>query len=254
MSGLPKVIVEDWSAWALGLVSKEDWSNWDGISLPIDNGKITVTTIPSAVKRRCSELTKMCLETANQTSSGRQVDYAVFCSQHGELDHSSHLLQALTEKETLSPTKFTQSVHNTSSGLYSILNKVQNNCTSLAAGKHTFLMGFLEAVSWLKKHPDHQVLLVMADHYIPELFKDLNIVPNNQYAVALLLRSAAENEAGIQVDLSESDDSSNQSLPLANLPSAINFLRWYLSGMGTTLNQYGNHCTARWCFELDHHV
>ena len=241
MSGLPNIIIESWSAWAPNLTSKEDWIQWaDHPICPSGNMKVETKAIPPMIKRRCSQLSKMCLEVAAQASKDQAVDYAVFCSQHGELDHSISLLQSICQEELLSPMSFVQSVHNTSSGLYTIIHKMQQNCTSIAAGDSTFLMGMLDAIVWLQGHPDDQVLVVMGDNYIPEIFAPLKVPNNHQYAVAFLLRCAKTGDRGFNADFFSNQEEISHSLPLA-----LEFLQWWL-GKSDTLLQKGGQQSIRW--------
>lgn len=235
MSRLPNIVIENWSAWAPNLTSKNDWNTWANNPIcPSGNMKVETKAIPPMIKRRCSQLSKMCLEVAAQASQNQSVDYAVFCSQHGELDHSISLLQSICQQALLSPMAFVQSVHNTASGLYTIINKMQQNCTAIAAGDSTFLMGVLDAVVWLQSHPDDQVLLVMGDNYIPEAFQSLRVKNNHQYAVAFLLKSAKVGEDALNVEYLSSQKAMFQSLPLA-----LEFLQWWLEKSNRPLQQGG---------------
>ena len=73
--------------------------------------------------RRMSRFSKMTVDLSLDIATGEQIHQAVFASRHGELGNSTDLIDLIIDKELLSPTKFTQSVHNTPSGLFSIISE-----------------------------------------------------------------------------------------------------------------------------------
>jgi hypothetical protein len=181
--------VKNWAAWAPGIHSREDWLAWSTAPFaPNGNDRIKPTSIPPQLKRRCSHLTKVALEVSNQAMDTHTIDYAVFCSQHGELQCTVELLKDLASHTLLSPTHFSQSVHNTAAGLFSVMHKLHHNITSLAAGDNTFKMGLIDACTWLQLHPTDTVLLAMFDEYIPEIYQQNNF----EYAVAFLLTNGPD--------------------------------------------------------------
>ena len=177
------MVLENWCAWAPGLISEADWQAWSQCAVaPKESAKITSTKIAPMLRRRCSHLTKMAIEVADSAMIG-SIDYAVFCSQHGDVDCSLHLLKDIARQQDLSPMKFVQSVHNASAGLLSIMHQLQHNMTSIAAGEDTFAMGMLEAWIWLSAHDNSRVLLVMFDEHIPADYASLNVASDYQYAL-----------------------------------------------------------------------
>lgn len=156
------------------------------------------STIPIAVKRRCSKLSKMALDVANSLLQEHEIDYAVFCSQHGEIETTVKLLREITSQTLLSPMNFSQSVHNTAAGLFSVLNKLTLNITSIAAGENTLAMGMLDAINWLKLNPGKTVLVVAFDVHVPIDYKSLEIKGDHEYALGLLL---ADDGNGIKPDV-----------------------------------------------------
>ena len=62
-------------------------------------------------------------------------------------------LAAIVAGGELSPTSFSQSVHNASAGLYTIITASQAPATSLAAGAGTFAYGWIEAEAFLAQDP-----------------------------------------------------------------------------------------------------
>ena len=178
--------------------------------------------IPANVARRCGQLSKMALAVSAQVLENSSIDYAIFCSQHGELECALSLLQDLSCKELLSPTRFVRSVHNTASGIFSITNKMQQNMTSIAAGENSFLMGMVDALAWLKLHPETQVLLTAFDDHIPSVYQPLGIHSDHQYASAFILTRKNTHLPTLYANMA---DDSDQQLT-AEEPDALSFYHW----------------------------
>jgi hypothetical protein len=225
------------------LLSIQNWEAWVP-QLPSLKNSSTVATISANLKRRCSHLSKIALETANKAAiNPQQIDYAVFCSRHGELACATDLLKDICNKAPLSPAKFSQSVHNTVAGLFCVMHHLQINTISIAARSNTFLMGMLEAFTWLKLNPNKTVLLVIYDEHTPEEFKTLNVGDDSEYAIALLLTDTSTKASSISFTLdNNTKQSSNKKMPLA-----IEFLQWYLEPTAKELIQKTNNYTAKWC-------
>lgn len=236
--------VIDWAAWAPGLTKKEDWLSWsENPVIPSGSAEIKPASIPAGIRRRCSHLSKMALEVSNQILMSHSVDYAVFCSQHGELKRTVGLLREIADKEILSPMSFAQSVHNIAAGLFSVIHKLQQNMTSIAAGDSTFLMGMVEAATWLKLNPDKVVLLTMFDQHIPDEYESLNIQSNYEYAVSLLLTNSLSSTPAISLTL----DYNKKHNIKKTLPLALEFLAWLLQSQEQELTQSAGEQILRWC-------
>ncbi len=234
------VSVENWSAWAPGFMSKEDWLTWsENPVIPFGNDKIQATMIPPMIKRRCSHLSKMVLEVSGRVLENDSIDYAVFCSQHGEINSTVNLLKDISDKTILSPTSFSQSVHNTSAGLFAVINKSHQNMSSIAAGTQTFLMGMIEAFSWLRLNPEKTVLITIFDERLPEEYQSLDIKDNCTYAVSFILSNKKVDECCISLSL----DALGQTDEDKKLPQALEFLSWVLRPTKESLKQQA----ATWC-------
>jgi len=215
----------DWTAWSPSIVSKPDWLNWsEHPTLPSGDANIQAKSIPPLIRRRCSHLSKMAIEVSNQVQADYQIDYIVFCSQHGELLHTIELLKGIATDTELSPMRFSQSVHNTALGLFSLINQMHQNGISIAAGKRTFLMGMLEALVWLKLNPDQTVLLTVFNETTPVEYKTLNISDNSTYAVSMILKGGTNSSTDCSLTL----DHDNQIHTESNMPQALEFLAWFL--------------------------
>jgi hypothetical protein len=144
----------------------------------------------------------------------------VFCSQHGDLIRLREMLSNIATGVELSPTAFSQSVHNASAGLYTIIAQSRAPISSLASGGSTFASGWIEAEGFLSKHPQSQVLLVNYDEPLPGEYVPYCSQTQCQYALGLLLRAADERAIVLKTSAAGNDEP----LPLAPL-----FMAWALT-------------------------
>ncbi|WP_144393759.1 beta-ketoacyl synthase chain length factor [Pleionea sediminis] len=175
--------IEHWFAWAPGLNSLPEWKEWAmGSREILPEGQADVKFVPPMQRRRFSRLTKMSLLAANQANTVGDNVITIFGSRHGEFHRTSQLLESLIEQEPLSPTAFSMSVHNTASGLYSILTGNKQPSTSIAAGVQTLEQCFIEAYGWLKSEESDRVLVVIADEPVPGNYEQF--IDYQEYSVA----------------------------------------------------------------------
>jgi hypothetical protein len=148
--------------------------------------------IPSALRRRCSTLSRVTLAVAHAAArrcADRSSLSTVFSSAHGESEVTAHLLSELANSQQLSPMGFSLSVHNAASGIFSIATGNSAPSTAIAAGHHSFLMGLCEALLVLADAPGKMVLYVCSDDRVPLHFLQAPDPDAFPFAVALLLSS-----------------------------------------------------------------
>lgn len=206
-----------WSFWS---PETREPSEWRAAPAPPASPPPPDHAIPSAHRRRMSTLTKMAVQTALEATQSSHPDFLVFCSQHGELARTRELLAAIVSRVELSPTSFSQSVHNASAGLYTIITANDAPATSLAAGAGTFAYGWIEAETFAAGHSGKHVLLVCYDEALTSEYLPYSRQEQRSYALALLLRATAN--GGITLDSSE--PAAEEPAPLAPL-----FMAWALS-------------------------
>jgi hypothetical protein len=146
--------------------------------------------LPAAERRRVGLPVKLALAAAEQAFAAATIDpracRAVFASSgaDGEICHS--LCEALASPDRLiSPTRFTNSVHNAPAGYWSIAARSMVPASSLCAHDASFGAGLLEAACYLAES-DSPVVLVAYD--VPYPFPLSRARPlGPPTAVALLL-------------------------------------------------------------------
>jgi len=167
-----------------------------------------------------SALSKLAVQIGLEAAGKAEPDFLVFCSQHGDLIRLREMLSNIATGVELSPTAFSQSVHNASAGLYTIIAQSRAPVSSLASGGSTFASGWIEAEGFLAKHPESQVLLVNYDEPLPREYLPYCPQEQCQYALGLLLRAADERAIVLRTSAAEQDEP----LPLAPL-----FMAWALT-------------------------
>jgi 3-oxoacyl-(acyl-carrier-protein) synthase len=122
------------------------------------------TLLPASLRRRASLTTQMAVTAASAACERARVDPgglpSVFASVGGEIRVTDELCRTLPDPEqSLSPTRFHNSVHNTTAGYWGILHECRAPAVAIAALDDTFAMGLLEACSQLLEQPG-DILLV----------------------------------------------------------------------------------------------
>ncbi len=128
--------------------------------------------LPAAERRRVGVAVKLALTTATDAlqHSHHQASelLSVFSSSGGDGDNCHVICEALASDDRLiSPTRFTNSVHNAPSGYWGIALQAKPASTSLCAFDGSFSAGFLEACTQAKT-ANAPVLLIAYDTPYPE--------------------------------------------------------------------------------------
>ncbi|CZF78709.1 beta-ketoacyl synthase chain length factor [Grimontia marina] len=200
-----------------GLENTDNWTVWqkNQCQWPDDAATPSANAIPAMMRRRMSPLSKLVVQVAAELTDQEEIAYAVFSSRHGELQRTIQLLLDILSGESASPTAFSQSVHNTAAGLFTIATKKPIPATSLAGGKDGFHYALLEAFIFLSQHPDKKVLVVDFDAPLPEIYAKFDAHTTAPYALGLVL------EAGDKIKVKRSATQSDFDNPA--LPQALDF-------------------------------
>jgi hypothetical protein len=128
--------------------------------------------LPPAERRRAGPVIRLAMAVAEEAVAQAQVDpqtlATVFTSSGGEGANCHSLCETLaSENPLISPTRFTNSVHNAASGYWHIAVGSRQASTSLCAFDGSFGAGLIEAVT-LMRSDGQPVLLVAYDLPYPE--------------------------------------------------------------------------------------
>lgn len=186
--------------WAPGLETDSLWDEWAAertLISPTNNTPPGVQDMPAMLRRRARFLGRMALEVAYRCLGERQDIPTIFCSRHGEVDHSVELIQELNTEGGISPIGFSSAVHNATAGLFSIARKDRSNHIAIAAGASTVEHAVIEACSLLEDGAQ-AVLLVNYEQALPAVFERFQDCLEQAYAWAWLIVPAREDSVTLQ--------------------------------------------------------
>ena len=106
---------------------------------------IDLSQISMMMRRKLSPVGKIALSTILQCYDGEDVRL-VYASRYGELERVLKLIAQEHADNEISPTGFSFSVHNSTIGLFSLINNLHSSYNSIAAGEKSFSAGLLDAV------------------------------------------------------------------------------------------------------------
>jgi hypothetical protein len=162
--------------------------------------------LPSAERRRAGAAIKAAMAVADEAVAHAAIDphtlATVFTSSSGEGLNCHLLCEALAGSDRLvSPTRFTNSVHNAAAGYWHIAVTSRAASTSLCAYGASFGAGLLEAATQVRT-TDAPVLLVASDTPYPEPLNACRPLPDH-FGVALMLTPSASagSLAALELDL-----------------------------------------------------
>ncbi|MCW3172737.1 beta-ketoacyl synthase chain length factor [Shewanella subflava] len=181
-----------WGAWTPDFQTKESWLNWQSPNHDAAPTSVApaLPHIPAMQRRRFSRLTKMMLHVAFECQAQSHTR-SVFASRHGELNRTIGLLEDVIAKQPLSPMAFSQSVHNTGSGIYGIVSGNTASSTSIAAGAQSLPQVFIETYGQLVANPA-PVLLIFADEPVPPVYNEFINEVELSISLGVLLTLASD--------------------------------------------------------------
>lgn len=181
--------IKDWLAWVPTLETDSDFKSWaQGEISIVDDGSVPkVLAVPAAMRRRLGRLGKISLNIACQLVENNGYMPSIFCSRHGEIQTTIQMLKDLIWNDEISPTKFSLSVHNAISGIFTIANKNDLPTTAITAGSKDLINCMYEAYGQLKSGATNQVLCIIYDEPIPEEYQQYCPLPAHPFAVGFVL-------------------------------------------------------------------
>jgi len=184
----------------LDIVSIGIWSpffsNWKEFSDGINKGNwqsealLQPGLIPPRERRRAPQSVKMAVEVLDQACSMASLDPAttavVFSSAMGDMQITDYMCRILsTTPRLVSPTRFHNSVHNATTGYWSITSQTHAPTNAVSAYDYTAPMAFFEAACQASED-DMPVLLVTQEMAAPTALH--SICPSEHpFSLALLI-------------------------------------------------------------------
>lgn len=181
----------------MGQVCRLEATEWAAI-LPGARGEAATirgaaaeeSSIPAGLRRRMGRLERLSIRCALGVLGDPAEGELVFCSRHGNLDTLSALLQALANRELLSPMGFSGSVHNATPGLIGQVTRQRLSHTALSAGMNTLHAGLVESFARLHLDKSARVTLIYCDLDFPAFFAAFDEERADGVALAIGLSSS----------------------------------------------------------------
>jgi hypothetical protein len=154
----------------------------------------TILPIPTLLapteRRRTGRVVKLALAIALEATSRAGADpgelKSVFSSSGGDGHNCHEICQSLTlEAREISPTRFSNSVHNAAAGYWSIATGAQRESTVLCAYDASFCAGLLEALAQVAVD-EESLLLITYDSEYPQPIHAKRPIPD-AFGVAFML-------------------------------------------------------------------
>lgn len=213
-----KFDITGWQAWAPGVSSYEDWLAWCVQPRLLESAETAdVSFLPALQRRRLSPLARMAFHVGWPLAEMMPAQPLVFCSRHGETPRNLQLLTSLAQREDLSPTHFSLSVHNAVVGLWSIFRNDSSEMTSIAGAEDGLEHALLEA-QLLLAAGEPSVLVIIVEDQQPDAY--LPWIDDVPFAYALALQVVP----GEQWQLELSTVPEEQNTTTKNWPHALQLL------------------------------
>lgn len=199
----------DWPSGQSLLRAPADW-------VPVPTVLSPPARLPAAERRRAGEIVRLSMAVADQACTQAAIDTqalaTVFAASSGDAANCHALCETLaTPERAVSPTRFTNSVHNAVAGYWHIATTSRAPSTSLCAHDASFGAGLLEALVQCVAG-QRPVLLVAADGPYPEPLHGVRPL-SAAFGVALLLDVDAPDAAGPRLALAGAAGT-----PMADVP------------------------------------
>lgn len=177
------------SAFSLEIAGFHRWTRGPDGALP------ACSEVPSLLRRRFSALSRIAIHLGTEVLRDQELEASepllVLASRHGEIEVLARVLEQLHLRQPVSPTQFSNSVHHTALGHFSLAFCNRQPARAVAAGDRTWEAGWLETFCAAQAHPGKSVLLVFAEDSFPEDFLGLDGFQQDQASgSAFLLRPA----------------------------------------------------------------
>jgi len=223
-----KVYINSIKVWLQGLDDEAELTLWanQSISLPEDFIPPKPQYYPKGQLRRLSPFSKVVLHCLDNPQVLTENLPLIFASQHGDLAKTVTLIKNAALGDDLSPTQFALSVHNATTGLFSIATDNTAATTTISAGVNTFVEGFIEASMQCQqgsKQENTAVIYTYCDFDVPLEYRQFEErKPARCITMVLSCEKEKDSLASIDLTLNNQQDDNEEEL-LSDL--SLHFIR-----------------------------
>lgn len=159
---------------------------------PASGNKPNADLVEPMLRRRLSPLARLALSAAAACGPLPDACRIVYASQHGEIQRTTQMLEALAQGEAPSPTAFSLSVLNATPGVLSIARDDRSPINAITAGDDTLGYALLDAWTQHREAPDSPLLIVHAFEAPPACYGQTSRqIDDSASALALLIDGGA---------------------------------------------------------------
>ena len=153
-----------------------------------DSQDVDVSFVPMMLRRRCSQLTKMCFSASHQCIPEDADVPVISVSKYGEIQRQYAISKKIIETKEVSPTAFSLSVFNTAIALLGISLKNHASAQAFSTMSHQLEAGLIHALSFLENHTEQEkLLLLVGEERLPDAYQKISTEQNIPFVAAFLL-------------------------------------------------------------------
>lgn len=153
-----------------------------------DSQDVDVSFVPMMLRRRCSQLTKMCFSASHQCIPEDADVPVISVSKYGEIQRQYAISKKIIETKEVSPTAFSLSVFNTAIALLGISLKNHASAQAFSTMSHQLEAGLIHALSFLENHTEQEkLLLLVGEERLPETYQKISMEQSIPFVAAFLL-------------------------------------------------------------------
>lgn len=180
------------AAWSPGLTTLEAWARWAEAPTPLrPDGVPDVPYVPANLRRRLDRRGKMALHTTFGVDPNADAGAYVFATPLGEVQRSAEILEALSQRQPISPATFAASVHNAIGAVYSIARGVHAPVVATSAGPDTAATAFIEALAAIAAEGEpggSDAVVTYFDELLPPVYANCGLAACGPYAWSARVR------------------------------------------------------------------
>ena len=189
------IYVKRFSAWAPGIESQEEWSEWaqGNREMQALSKSPELGFTDPMFRRRLSQISKMTIQVVHDLLPIDNNTHMFFLSFRGELSKQFSINKMMINDKALMPAAFSLSVFNAPIALASMALGLKGGYTALYPANNSFDMGFAAASAALESRLSKQtennseIVLVYADEMIPSEYIEIHNGNPMPLAFSLLL-------------------------------------------------------------------
>lgn len=197
---MKNIYISNICCWAPGLLDNEkSWQEWKAGNTEIENVKESpkLEYTEPLFRRRLSQITKMTVQVVHQFLEKTNIDKEtklIFISLRGEIEREFSINKSLIEEQMILPASFSLSVFNTPISSATLAFGLKGGYSVIFPSKNDFSNAFQTAIAPILAESEKNIILVYADEYIPDYYKDFK--PENNIPLAFAALLSSENTPG----------------------------------------------------------